>query len=233
MGQPGAGKRRSGGKVAEEIQGVMAVHQSLTDRWRSAERRREWQCGLPELSDGAIVLRELRPPDAPSLLRHLNYAHVLQHIAPCPSTVDDFRRFIRWTHARRRRGVHACYGIIPPGQTTPVGIIQIWPIDPDFWTAEWGYVLGAEYWGTGLFQRSARLFLDAVFLNALFGPIRVFRLEARAAGVNGRGNGALRKLGATREGVLRGSHDGEMVGDQVMWSLLASDWLALRKARLT
>jgi len=34
--------------------------------------------------------------------------------------------------------------------------------------------------------------------------------------------------------VLRGgSHDGEMVGDQVMWSLLASDWLALRKARLT
>jgi RimJ/RimL family protein N-acetyltransferase len=59
----------------------------------------------------------------------------------------------------------------------------------------------------------------------------VFRLEARAADVNGRGNGVLRKLGATREGLLRGgSHDGDMVGDQVMWSLLASDWLALRKA---
>jgi len=185
------------------------------------------------LNDGGVILRELRLQDAPSLLAHLNDARVLRYIAPCPSTVEDFRRFIRWTRAERRRGLHACFGIIPPQQTTPAGIIQLWPIERDFSTAEWGFVLGESHWGTGLFARSARLFLDAVFFDAVFGPRGVFRLEARAVDANGRGNGVLRKLAATREGVLRGAfRKGEESRDQVMWSILGSDWRALRDRRV-
>ena len=202
----------------------MAVHQNLGDRSSSAERGFQWRRRLPELSDGTIVLRGLRSHDAPSLLAHLNHSRVSEYIAPCPSTVDGFRRFIRWTHAERRRGLHACYGIIPPGRTTAAGIIQVWPIERDFWTAEWGFVLDDSYWGTGLFMRAARLFLDAVF-----GPLGVFRLEARAVEANGRGNGVLRKLGATRESVLRGGfRNGDVVRDHVMWSMLAPEWVALR-----
>ena len=202
----------------------MAVHQSLADRSSSAERGRDWRRGLPELSDGTIVLRGLRSHDAPSLLAHLNHSRVSEYIAPCPSTVDGFRRFIRWTHAERRRARHACYGIIPPGERSPAGIIQAWPIERDFSTAEWGFVLDDSYWGTGLFMRSARLFLDAVF--GLFG---VIRLEARAVNANDRGNGVLRKLGATREGVLRdGFRNGDAVRDHVLWSVLAPEWVALR-----
>ena len=54
---------------------------------------------------------------------------------------------------------------------------------------------------------------------------RVHRLEARAAIVNGRGNGALRKIGAVQEAVLRRSFlcHGEYV-DQTLWSILDSDW---------
>jgi RimJ/RimL family protein N-acetyltransferase len=50
-------------------------------------------------------------------------------------------------------------------------------------------------------------------------------LEARAVVHNGRGNGALRKLGAVPEGVLRGSllKDGKYI-DQVMWSIVVQDW---------
>jgi len=42
---------------------------------------------------------------------------------------------------------------------------------------------------------------------------------------NGRGNGALRKLGAVQEGVLRGSllKDGKHL-DQIMWSIISQDW---------
>lgn len=179
---------------------------------------------MPVLSDGTIVLREPHSRDAPSLLAHLHRSQVFEYIAPCPSNVEGFRRFIRWTHAERRRGLHACYGIVPPGQTTPVGIIQIWPIERDLSTAEWGFVLGDSYWGTGLFVRSARLFLDAVFST-----LGVFRLEARAVDRNDRGNGALRKLGATREGVLRGGfRRGDVANDHVMWSILAPEWAALR-----
>jgi RimJ/RimL family protein N-acetyltransferase len=42
---------------------------------------------------------------------------------------------------------------------------------------------------------------------------------------NGRGNGALRKLGAVQEGILRGSllKNGKYL-DQIMWSIVARDW---------
>jgi RimJ/RimL family protein N-acetyltransferase len=42
---------------------------------------------------------------------------------------------------------------------------------------------------------------------------------------NGRGNGALRKVGAVQEGVLRRAFrkDGRHL-DQALWSILAADW---------
>jgi RimJ/RimL family protein N-acetyltransferase len=172
------------------------------------------------MSDGTVTLRGLRMGDAPALLGHLNDAEVLRYIDPCPSTLDGFRRYIRWTQSERRAGRHLCYGIIPTGQTAPVGLIQAWPVERDFSTAEWGFVLGKSHWGTGLFVRSARLFIDAAFAS-----LGVFRLEARSADANERGNGFFRKLGATREGVLRGGfRHGAKVGDHVMWSILASEW---------
>jgi RimJ/RimL family protein N-acetyltransferase len=66
----------------------------------------------------------------------------------------------------------------------------------------------------------ARLVLDFAF-----DTVGVHRLEARSAVVNGRGNGALRKLGAVQEGVLRRSFrkDGSQM-DQALWSILADDW---------
>ena len=46
---------------------------------------------------------------------------------------------------------------------------------------------------------------------------------------NGRGNGALRKIGAMQEGVLRKSflRDGEYL-DQTLWTILETDWRAAR-----
>ena len=46
---------------------------------------------------------------------------------------------------------------------------------------------------------------------------------------NGRGNGALRKIGAVQEGVLRKSflRDGEYL-DQALWTILETDWRAAR-----
>jgi RimJ/RimL family protein N-acetyltransferase len=59
--------------------------------------------------------------------------------------------------------------------------------------------------------------------------LQVRRLEARSALANGRGNGALHKLGASREAVLRKSFlkDGEYM-DQVLWSITAEDWRFFR-----
>jgi RimJ/RimL family protein N-acetyltransferase len=64
-------------------------------------------------------------------------------------------------------------------------------------------------------------------LDFAFTVLGVHRLEARAAVRNGRGNGALRKMGAICEGVLRRSflRNGEYL-DQHLYSILDSDWQA-------
>jgi ribosomal-protein-alanine N-acetyltransferase len=103
---------------------------------------------------------------------------------------------------------------------TAIGLFQVRQLEPQFGTAEWGFALGRQYWGTGVFTAAARLTVDFAFEE-----IGVFRLEARAAVANGRGNGALAKLGAVKEGVLRRSfvRDGRQF-DQVLWSIVREDW---------
>ena len=98
-------------------------------------------------------------------------------------------------------------------------MFQLRSLEADFRTAEWGFALGSAFWGTGLFLKSA----ETVIAFA-FGDVGVHRLEARAAINNGRGNAALRKIGATPEGVLRRSflRDGRYL-DQALWTILNDD----------
>ena len=65
-----------------------------------------------------------------------------------------------------------------------------------------------------------------LIVDFAFEVLGVHRLEARAALKNGRGNGALRKLGAVQEGVLRRSflRNGEYL-DQALWTILQDEWL--------
>ena len=66
-------------------------------------------------------------------------------------------------------------------------------------------------------------------LQFVFDTIGVQRLEARAAVQNGRGNGALIKIGAVQEGLLRKSflRDGQH-HNQVLYAILEEDWRAAR-----
>jgi RimJ/RimL family protein N-acetyltransferase len=46
---------------------------------------------------------------------------------------------------------------------------------------------------------------------------------------NGRGNGALRKIGAVREGILRRSfHRAGKYLDQALWAIVDEDWRRLK-----
>ena len=58
-----------------------------------------------------------------------------------------------------------------------------------------------------------------------FETMGVQRLEARASTANGRGNGALAKLGAVREAVLRQAFERHgQWHDQALWGILRDDW---------
>jgi ribosomal-protein-alanine N-acetyltransferase len=178
----------------------------------------DWQQGLPTLAGELVVLRELRASDAPSLCALLTTEEVSRFISPPPTTVEGFERFIAWTLRQRTAGTYACFAVTLRGFDTAIGIFQIRELQPGFGTAEWGFVIGSPFWGTGVFQEGAEMVLDFAF-----DTIGVHRLEARAAVLNGRGNGALRKIGAVQECVLRKSflRNGQYL-DQVLYAILDS-----------
>jgi len=186
----------------------------------------DWRDGLPVLNGSMATLRELRLSDAPALLAMLSTEEVTQFISPAPATVQGFERFIAWSNRERARGTHVCFAVVPHGMDVPVGIFQIRQLDPGFATAEWGFALASAFWGTGLFIDAARLVVDFAF-----DEIQIHRLEARAAVLNGRGIGALKKIGAIPEGILRKSllRNGEYL-DQALWTILEEDWRAVRIA---
>jgi ribosomal-protein-alanine N-acetyltransferase len=187
----------------------------------------DWRKRLPVLHAGVATLRELRPSDAASLMALLTTTEVTRFISPPPSTVEGFERFIAWTLHEQACGRYICFGIVPDGFDHAVGIIQVRQIEHGFGTAEWGFAIGREFWGTGLFQATA-----LAVMHFVFEQVGVNRLEARAAVANGRGNAALRKMGATSEGLLRKSflRNGEYL-DQVLWAILADDWVVARPSK--
>ena len=182
----------------------------------------EWRIALPDLSNDAISLRELRPADASMMLAMLSTDEVTRFISPPPTTIDGFQQCIAWTHQERAAGRQFCYGVIPKGMEEAVGFFLVRQMEPDFATAEWRCALGSPYWGTGVFLEAARLVLEFSF-----GTVGIRRIEARTPIRNGRGTGALRKIGAVQEGVLRRSfqRNGEYL-DQTLWAIVDSDWHA-------
>ena len=183
-----------------------------------------WRSGLPVLTGAAITLRELRVSDAPSLFAALTTEQVSKFISPPPPDVEIFERFIAWTHRQREAGEYVCFAVVPRGSDVAIGIFQVRALQPAFGTAEWGFAIAAEFWGTGMFVDGAQLIVDFAF-----DVLGTERLEARAALRNGRGNGALRKLGAVQEAVLRKSfvRNGEYL-DQALWTILRDEWQLAR-----
>jgi RimJ/RimL family protein N-acetyltransferase len=192
---------------------------------QSERRPHDWRTGLPELAGSLVTLRELRTNDAASLLAAMMNAEVTRFISPPPATVEGFERFIAWTHRQRAAGQSVSFAIVERGSDVAIGLFQVRSIDLDFATAEWGFAIGHEFWGTGMIVDGARLVIEFAF-----DVIGTHRLEARTAVMNTRGNSVLKKLGAVREGVLRKSflRHGEFL-DQSLWTLLADEW---REAQL-
>jgi RimJ/RimL family protein N-acetyltransferase len=179
----------------------------------------DWRDGLPTLTGALVTLREPRIEDAASLFMSLTADEVARFVSPPPASVEAFEQFIASSRAERAAGKQVCFAIVPRGSDVAVGLFHVRLLSPAD-NAEWGVAMASDFWGTGMFVDGARLILQFIFT-----VIGLCRLEARAALVNGRGNGALRKIGAVQEGVLRRSflRNGQYF-DQALWTILRDDW---------
>jgi len=197
----------------------IAIHTLRTDdRWRDE---------LPVLTGTLVSLREVAFEDVPSL--HVLIASdpkVTAHISPPPHSIYALQGFVAWAHRQRAAGKFLCYAVVPHGLQHAVGLFQIRKLQPNFFAAEWGFVLGSSFWSTGMFEDAAVLVADFAF-----DTLGVDRLEARAVTTNVRANGALNKIGAKGEALLRDALRRENVLlPQYLWTLRSVEWHQRRSA---
>lgn len=178
----------------------------------------DWWVQLPVLSGLTLELREVEAQDVEALFELLTDPQVGQYISPPPPSIAAFEGFIEWAHRQREAGSCVCFAVVPHGLYHAIGLFQMRALDSTFQIAEWGFAMGAAFWSTGLFEEAAVLVVQ--FALETMG---VHRLEARSVVQNGRGNGALQKLGAKGEAVLRKAFKRE---SQFLWAIVADEWKA-------
>lgn len=200
------------------------------------EQRRtdDWRFRLPVLSAGDVTLREVRASDADALVSLLTTPEITRFISAPPQTAEGFKMFIAASQRLRAAGQGACFAVTLRGYDTAIGIFQVRQVNSSedqatqvggaIETAEWGFAIGAPFWGTGIFEQCAALVMEFAFDH-----VRVHRLEARCAVRNGRGGKALLKVGAVPEGILRKAFlCGNEYLDQMLYAIVQHDWRACR-----
>lgn len=179
-----------------------------------------WRTELPTLASRQVMLRELTLSDLGPLVDLLSTMDATRFGVDEPDIDLAAQQMIERAARDRTTGAGFTYAVTISATRAFVGVIQVRQLDPSFEGAECECTLIPSARGTGIFLEAARL-----VGSFAFGSVGVHRLEARVQLQQGRGNGALKKLGAVQEGVLRRSvRRGDEYLDQVLWSILKEDW---------
>jgi len=179
-----------------------------------------WREALPTLTSRTLTMREPNAQDLGALVDLLSAGDASRFDIDVPVTELAVSDFIERARRGRAAGQSFTYVAVVTASRSLVGIAHVRQLDPSFEAAEWDGLLAPSSRGTGLFLEAARLVGSFAFRT-----VGAHRIEARVLLQNGRENGALRKIGAVQEGVLRRSvrRSGEYF-DQVLWSVLKEDW---------
>ena len=175
---------------------------------------------MPPLRGHLTALREVAASDVHTLFTLFSNPAVTAYMAPPPPTLAKFAGFVEWSQQERAQGHGVCFGIVPDGMTAAVGIFQVRWLDSTLSDAEWGFVLSAHFWSTGVFSDAANALVEFAFTT-----MQVKRLEARVALRNRRAQAAVQKLGARFEATLAtSSPEGIPRDPECVWTLQEHDW---------
>jgi ribosomal-protein-alanine N-acetyltransferase len=179
-----------------------------------------WRTELPTLTARLVTLREPVAQDLGPLVDLLSLHDATRFGVDGPMSDVAVQQLIERFARDRAAGLAFTYAITLTTSRTIVGLLHVRQLDPGFEAAEWECTIAPSSRGSGVFVEAARL-----VGSFAFGSVGTHRIECRVLLQNGRANGALRKLGAVQEGILRRSvrRGGEYL-DQVLWSILKDDW---------
>ncbi|MFE2559381.1 GNAT family N-acetyltransferase [Streptomyces sp. NPDC059352] len=180
------------------------------------------------LGDDGAELRPLEPWQAEEFLAHMDRGRefVGEHIAlpDFVADLDSARSFLRSYAEKAANDAGRIYGIWTGG--TLVGGVLFRTMDVEYGTAEAGCWLEPAGAGKGLITRACRVIIDWAVEER-----GIHRVEWHASSKNEPSIAVARRLGMTREGVLRENypHRGTR-SDTELWAVLAPEWRAARAA---
>jgi ribosomal-protein-serine acetyltransferase len=173
------------------------------------------------LTDDA-ELRALEPWRAQEFAAHVAAAqeHLKEWLpwgASAADVVEAERLLQRYADAQAR-GEGRILGIWVGGKLVGGALFRVW--EQSTGVCELGVWLAPEAVGRGLITRACRVMIDYAFRER-----GMHRVEWRCTTRNVRSSAVARRLGMTREGVLReASRMNGMRHDVELWAVLASEW---------
>jgi RimJ/RimL family protein N-acetyltransferase len=176
-----------------------------------------------------VTLRPLASGDAPALLRAARDPEVSRYLFHPPgATLAETEAYVAWLLALQSAGSVLALVVEETGTGAVLGATRYHNIDRENDSVEIGTWLDATHWRTGANTEAKWLMLRHAFESA-----GVHRVSLLTDLRNERSQAAIARLGAVREGVLRGDRkrpDGSH-GSSVVYSILADEWPRAR-ARL-
>jgi ribosomal-protein-serine acetyltransferase len=154
------------------------------------------------------------------LLVDHNRAYLRQWLPDCdvPKSLDDCQTLIKSSLERLAANGGFTLGIWWEGGLA--GIVGVAHIHWENRTAEIGYWLGESYQGKGLVTGACRAVIDY-----LFSDLKLRRVEIRCATTNPKSCNVPKRLGFSKEGVLRQAQAfDDCYFDLEVYGLLAEDW---------
>jgi len=173
------------------------------------------------LTDDA-ELRALEPWQAPEFARHVAAArdHLMEWLpwGESAAEVEGAEKLLQRYADAQARGEGRILGIWVDDKLVGGALFRVW--EQSMGMCDLGVWLAPEAVGRGLITRASTVMIDWAF------RVRgMHRVEWRCATGNTRSSAVARRLGMTREGVLREAFPLRGVRhDTEVWAVLASEW---------
>lgn len=174
------------------------------------------------LKGQGILLRPWEQSDADRVIETVTDPIIWKYTTEALSSKDDVLRYVTRAIADRSAGQRYSFAIQLEGSETIIGSTSFGSISKKDGRVEIGWTwLAQEYHGKGI-----NTVVKHLLLKYGFEELRAHRIEFKTDNSNPRSCGALEKIGAKRDGVLRSHtlmHDGRY-RDTVYYSILNDEW---------
>ncbi|WP_286946545.1 GNAT family N-acetyltransferase [Exiguobacterium sp. UBA4551] len=178
---------------------------------------------FPTLKTNRLVLREVLPEDATSVLAYLSDEQVVKQMGldPFQSEADALEE-IDWYASIRRDGTGIRFGITLQ-EDDVIGSCGFLNQSARHQRAELGFELSPAYQGQGIAKEAALAVIEYGFTE-----LSLNRIEALVLPENTASQRLLERLGFQREGLLRQYEKTRSQFDNLyMYSILRSDWFQI------